>query len=477
MSNPKMFISYSWSSPEHQAWVIGLAEELTGQGVEIVLDKWDLQPGHDAMAFMEGMVTNPDVTKVLLICDRKYAEKANTRTGGAGTEAQIITPEIYAKSAQDKFVAVIREKDEQGKPLVPVFYKNRIFIDLSDEATYASEFERLLRWAWNKPLYERPLLGKKPSFLEDDVSSVRMATSVQFRRAIDLIKNQRDGAVPAAAEYFQAIVSQLEVFRLKNVSSEFDEQVVKSIADFLHYRNEIMDMIVAIASYNPNAAMVEVLHRFLEGMLKFTFPPEALSSWSEIQFDNLQFIVHESFLLSIATLIKHERFVAANYLIETEYYCVDRTSNETMRGFVAFCPHLKSLETRNARLRLQRNSLHADMLMERAKSGSVDFKYLMVADFVLWLRGRDSSSWRKWWPYTLVFASSRSGIAFEMFARAKSAAYFDKIKPILGVADKVALEQLIDQIQSTEGAIPNWNFFDRLNPRALMNLDAIGSTR
>ncbi|MFC1944254.1 toll/interleukin-1 receptor domain-containing protein [Chloroflexota bacterium] len=51
--NPKLFISYSWSSPEHQQWVIDLATQLREYGVDVVLDKWALKEGHDAIAFME----------------------------------------------------------------------------------------------------------------------------------------------------------------------------------------------------------------------------------------------------------------------------------------------------------------------------------------------------------------------------------------------------------------------------------------
>lgn len=57
-SAPKLFISYSWSSPEHEAWVLNLAEELRSNGVDVVFDKWDLKEGHDAIAFMEQMVTD-----------------------------------------------------------------------------------------------------------------------------------------------------------------------------------------------------------------------------------------------------------------------------------------------------------------------------------------------------------------------------------------------------------------------------------
>ncbi len=154
--HPKLFISYSWSSPEHQDWVLQLATELRESGVDVILDKWDLKEGHDALAFMEKMVSDPEINKVLIICDKKYVEKADDRSGGVGTETQIISTEVYQKVNQEKFVAVIREKDEQGKPNCPVYYRSRIFIDMSDDATYTDSFERLLRWIYNKPIYVKP---------------------------------------------------------------------------------------------------------------------------------------------------------------------------------------------------------------------------------------------------------------------------------------------------------------------------------
>ena len=49
---PKLFISYSWSSPDHEQWVVKLATELRESGIDVILDKWDLKEGHDAHAFM-----------------------------------------------------------------------------------------------------------------------------------------------------------------------------------------------------------------------------------------------------------------------------------------------------------------------------------------------------------------------------------------------------------------------------------------
>jgi hypothetical protein len=116
---PKIFISYSWSSPEHEQWVLNLATELMEAGVDAVLDKWDLKEGNDAYAFMEKMVTDPNIKKVIIVCDRKYSEKADKRSGGVGTETQIISPEIYEKENQDKFVAVLAERDADGNAYLP----------------------------------------------------------------------------------------------------------------------------------------------------------------------------------------------------------------------------------------------------------------------------------------------------------------------------------------------------------------------
>ena len=73
MSNPKLFISYSWSSHSHEQLVLQIATELVESGVDVILDKWDLKEGHDAYAFMEKMVTDPDIKKVAIISDRVYA--------------------------------------------------------------------------------------------------------------------------------------------------------------------------------------------------------------------------------------------------------------------------------------------------------------------------------------------------------------------------------------------------------------------
>mgnify|MGYP006396389791 CR=1 FL=1 len=85
METPKVFISYSWHPAGNQLWVIKLAERLMSDGIEVVLDVWDLKDGHDKNVFMERMVNDSSIAKVLVICNKDYSEKANRRTGGGGS--------------------------------------------------------------------------------------------------------------------------------------------------------------------------------------------------------------------------------------------------------------------------------------------------------------------------------------------------------------------------------------------------------
>src|ERR1700722_19504578 len=123
MPAPRTFISYCWTNPQHEQWVIDLATQLRESGVDVILDKWDLREGQDAVAFMERMVTDATVGKVVMVLDRMYAEKADKRTGGVGTETQIISSEVYSSVEQTKFVGLTSELNADGKPFTPAYYK------------------------------------------------------------------------------------------------------------------------------------------------------------------------------------------------------------------------------------------------------------------------------------------------------------------------------------------------------------------
>jgi hypothetical protein len=474
LSAPRLFVSYSWTSAQHEEWVLQLAAELRQSGVDVVLDKWDLKEGHDAHAFMESMVTDPSITKVILICDKAYADKADGRSGGVGTEAQIISGEIYERTTQDKFVAVVVERDENGKPYVPTYYRSRIYIDLSDASVYAQNFEQLLRWIYDKPLYQKPELGRMPSYLEED-SGVTLATSANFKRAIEAVRNTRPHAVPATTEYFTSLAEQLEVFRLDPKSDPIDEAVVASIDAFLPYRNEAVDLFLAVGLYLDTPDTRNSIHRFFEQLVPYLDRPPTLHTWSEWDFDNFRFIVHELFLYALAALIRSERFEAADHLMATEYFVPGRQDygRESMVPFEVFRQYMKSLEQRNQRLGLRRLSVRADLLKERCTGVGLDFQHLMQADFVLFMRDhidRPDASWH-WWPETLLYADHYSR-PFEVFARSRSARYFEKTKVVLGVDSKEAVVTAVSSLDARN--LPRWQF-ESFSTAHLLGLEELAS--
>lgn len=73
--NPKVFISYSWHPEENKIRVEQLARRLMSDGIDVTLDVWSLKDGQDKYVFMEKMVTDTEINKVLIICNQDYAEK------------------------------------------------------------------------------------------------------------------------------------------------------------------------------------------------------------------------------------------------------------------------------------------------------------------------------------------------------------------------------------------------------------------
>lgn len=476
MTAPKLFISYSWSNAEHEQWVIDLASELRESGVDVILDKWDIKEGHDAVAFMEKMVTDPEIKKVAIICDEKYAAKADGRAGGVGTETQIISREVYENQAQEKFVAVVCGKDENGKAYLPTYYKSRIYIDLSEADRYADNFERLLRWIFDKPLYVKPELGNKPSFLSEG-EHVSLGTTAIFKRCVDAIKNHKAHATGSFDEYCTVFAENLERFRISKPDGEFDDAVIKSVEEFLPFRNEIIQLFIAIAQYAPEEQFIQRMHRFFESMIPYMNRPQSISQWNEWDFDNYKFIVHELFLYALAVLLKHDRIEQANYLLQQQYYLPGNSDygRDVMVNFIVFREYMRSFEHRNQRLGLRRLSLRADMLKERCAGTGIDFRYLLQADFVAFMReeveARDD--YKRWWPETLIYLGHFNS-PFEIFARSVSKSYFNKSKLLLSIEAPKDLEPLLKSYQDGSRKLPSWEF-NRFSPASLLGYEHLAT--
>jgi len=474
----KAFISYSWSTPAHEAWVLQLASRLMQDGVEIILDKWDLKPGHDAHAFMEKMVTDPSVNKVLMICDRIYAEKADGRRGGVGAESQIMSPALYGKTSQDKFAAAITELKDGGEPWIPTFYKGRIYFDFSRDDNYEASYEELLRWLVGKPQHIKPDLGQVPPHIAGPTSGT-LPTQSRYRRAEEAVR----GGTPAAAglirEFGEALAAEFEVRRIKKDERPFDDHVVQEIVSARPFVTQLIGIVTAVARYGADSRTIDELGHVFESVGRLMYRPSHITSWSEWDFDAYRFTSNEIFLASIAVLLRERRYDIARSILERGYLLNDSEggSRGRLSDFTDFSHHLRSLEARKQRLNSNRISLHADMLQEAYNHRSPNFDEIMQADFLLYMRScvaaDRSNSYPGWYPVTMVFAARRFS-PFEIFARAESRRVSAEVMPLLGVNSVDDFRAFFASYFAKPNARPRFDYFP-LELEVLTNLEHLGT--
>ena len=212
---PKVFISYSWSSQTHQELIKQWAERLIADGIEVILDLYDLKEGHDKYAFMERMVTDPSVTHVLVICDKKYTEKADTRKAGVGTESQIISSEVYGKVKQSKFIPIISEINSDDKPYLPIFLKTRMWINFSSPEAENENWEQLVRLLYGKPQHVKPKKGKAPTYITSDTPVPTSEASAKFNTLKQAILKDKKGISLYRRHFIDTCINYADELRVR----------------------------------------------------------------------------------------------------------------------------------------------------------------------------------------------------------------------------------------------------------------------
>jgi hypothetical protein len=154
---PKVFISYSHDTLEHKKWVLELAIRLRNNGIDAIIDQFELQPGADIPHFMETHLA--DSNKILMICTEKYVEKANKGQGGVGYEKMIITSNLMKGIDENKIIPIIKQTSGAE---VPTFLKTKLYINFSKVDDYEFCYDDLVRSIHNAPLFEKPPIGNNP---------------------------------------------------------------------------------------------------------------------------------------------------------------------------------------------------------------------------------------------------------------------------------------------------------------------------
>ena len=408
-----VFVSYSWTSETHKQWVLDLAERLTSDGIHVILDVWDLKPGHDKYSFMEQMVTEPAVKKVLVICDKRYQVKADERSGGVGTESQLISQEVYEKVDQDKFIPIVVEYGADSAPCMPKYMASRMYFDMSIQKDFEREYQRLVRDIYGKPEQSRPPIGEPPAYITEDAPSLPKAAAI-----LKVARSSTTGTISATsfiAAFFDQWLLDLEELRVKPVQGEpFDETLVKAIERMRPARDSFISFTRQLPQLQPDDEDVDLIHDYFERLAQLQYRPADVHSYLETQWDQYRFICCELMLYFAAILIRNGKYALLTKFVNSTYFYKSNASQQQYQGIALFNHFMGSLDSeRNVRLQLNRVSVTADMIKTRAEGSGIPFEELIAADLLLhYMTLLDSSTsesfWQSsvWFPRLSVFMSS-----------------------------------------------------------------------
>lgn len=437
--NPKVFISYSWYPEENKIRVQQLARRLMSDGVDVILDIWSLKDGQDKYVFMEKMVTDSDINKVLIICNKDYVEKADCRKGGVGTESTIMSDEIYSKAEQTKFLPVVFEKGNDGMIYKPHFLKSRIHIDMSSDDCYEMGYEQLLHDIFDKPLIKKPALGTMPAFLETE-EPILLSTAKEQRFL--KVKNEESSSFKDWVErYLEKLIASLGQFKISfrgGNAKDLVDLIEKSIDSMQVVTNDFINFLETVSANEECKG--EQFVDFFENLLQYyednNIALPTSDSVSYLVNDNYRFFNYELFLSFASIMLKHQRFDIIRDVVSADF-CIlsNRMGREVMPlNYVEFQKYNYTLD------RFKKNLTNSNLISEAAtllksKMDGKLFEEMVEADILLYYLSlvyvKTEEVYDTWYPELSIYNSS-----FTILPKLVSSRYFEKAKVLFGVDDK-----------------------------------------
>jgi NB-ARC domain/TIR domain len=155
---PKVLISYSHDSPEHEQRVLKLANRLRGDGIDCTIDQYVGAPAEGWPRWMDKQIRDSDF--LVMVCTETYYQRVmgEDQPGkglGVRWEGHLIYAEIYrAGTMNTKFIPVLFEGGDLSHIPAPARDTNHYF------ARTARGYEDLYRRLTNQPCAIKPELGK-----------------------------------------------------------------------------------------------------------------------------------------------------------------------------------------------------------------------------------------------------------------------------------------------------------------------------
>jgi hypothetical protein len=248
--------------------------------------------------------------------------------------------------------------------------------------------------------------------------------------------------------------------------------VLEDIHKLLPIRDQLIDWLILESSFAQIPRFDNMLVEFLERVLALKYRPEEIKQWESWWFDPLCIFIYELFLYVNAILIKDDKFESLRNIFTTHFLLPESEmrSGHDFDTYLGFYGHSEALEYRKKRLKLNRISLLADTIKERATRRDITFRDLMQAELVLLLVSLLSNDY-PWYPNIIIYASY---IRFPLFVRAAQHKYFERLKLITGIETGDMLREKFAEGCDRCG-IRSWEilFHSHISLPDLMNMKAL----
>lgn len=465
-SNPKVFISYTWTSEEHKEWVRDLADELIANGVDVILDQYDLREGDDINHFMEKSIADRSIDRVIVISDKKYTEKANNREGGSGYEAGIISlgiaKKIESKIGGNKICPIVVELNDNGEYCLPTYLDGHNAINMIEDYRHTN-FEQLLRWIYNKQKLVKPKLGIRPTFLDEKNHGIQLYTRGEALNARMAIEHGKPNALSALDQYLKKLESGLSLFENKEATS--DKMLVKikeQFADFNPYKNEFLEVIKSICQTERQTRLYDRVRFFFEVSFPWRLGNSSGNIRFQSQFAHYDLFLYEIFISTIALCLKYEAFSFSKSLLKMDYALkIDPGSSQySLCSFEYFTPtfdHLSALFNENGVDSVRETGR---LIIERTAGTGLTKADIVTADLYLKIvsstkelsETKQNHLWRKNWDLLIANLNPNTLTGLPFFIRCVSKEYLDKVVDGAGInADlfRAGVEKLSSRTRNT----------------------------
>lgn len=454
--------------------MLDFASRLKGDGISVVIDKWSMEVGNDTFSFMEKCVKDNSINFVVILLDPIYAKKADNRTGGVGTETQIISPSVYNDAEQSKFVPVVFERGKNNEICKPIYLNGRWHCDLTT-ADYENEYIKLVRHLYGRKIHIEPPLGKKPNWVDSpkNIIPLNLQEIVYLKNNAFNLNNST-----VIFDAFAKILKSLDSTLLdgKSLPSEINANTVKTILkykeSFIPVRDNYLELLDIIALTD------NIEDEIVEFLLKIYNKYRTINA--NINKELLNSLLNELFIYTISKLWKFKAYAKINNILTRTYFTDFYDNNAVTFNEIFYCSEFQMInwiKNKNdypddeQKYCSGEAQLWMETINEKYSKEDIIFADLLIHNLSILLL----NNYWNWFPKTYVYENRYSpNSQFRLFSLKFQSKYeLKKLSALLGVKEINQIKDLFDRMKKIKDS-PNERYrYDSAFDRANLILDFI----